>query len=203
MELAGEPVYGGQVFFSKPHLYLMIGNDKTLEPYSEYNGKFVNTEKLYLNISLTKGQNIINIEVDSDLHNSIGIECLTGHIFDKENLLNYYNERYQQYMTFSASELKQIFSNNLRSSLNYSGGYGIKGIKDVIDFNIHPFDSYIAKVLISIIIYKRNNNIQELTNEDYNHIFDVLFGEKVDIVGDSKIDIPKRLIYVPNEKSEY
>lgn len=202
VELDGEPVYGGQVFSSKPHLYLMIGNNKTLEPYSEYNGKFVNSNKLYLNIYLdARGQSIINIEIDEDYKNSMGIECLTGHIFDKPGLLNYYNECYYQYMTFDASEKKQIFSSNIRSSLNYSGGYKIKGIKDVLDFNIHPFDTYIAKVLISIIIYKKNNNIQELSNDDYNHIFDVLFREKVNIIEDSKKDIPRQLIYVPNEKS--
>lgn len=202
VELDGEPVYGGQVYSSKPHLYYMIGNDKTLEPYSEYNGKFVNSNKLYLNIYLhARGRNIINIEADRDYRNFAGIECLTGHIFDKPGLLNYYNECYNQYMTFETSDQKQIFSNNIRSSLNFSGGYKIKGIKDVIDFNIHPFDSYIAKVLISIIIYKRNNNIQKLSNEDYNHIFDVLFREKVDIVENSKVDIPKRLVYVPNEKN--
>lgn len=80
-ELHGEIVYGGQAFSSKPHLYIMIGNDKTLEPYREYNGNFVNSRKFYLDISLhAKGYNIINIEADKDCHNSIGIECLTGHI---------------------------------------------------------------------------------------------------------------------------
>lgn len=204
VELDAEPVYGGQVFSSKPHLYFMIGNNKTLEPYSEYNGKFVNSDELYLNIYFNaRGKSIINIEADSAYHKSMEIECSTGHIFDKPGFLNYYDEYSKQYMTFTPSKYKQIFSSNPRSSLNLSGGYKMKGIKDVMNFNIHPFDTYIAKVLVSIIIYKRNNNIQELSDEDYNHIFDVLFREKVDIVGDTKVDIPKRLIYVPNEKSGY
>lgn len=201
-ELDGSPVYGGQVFSSKPHLCFMIGNNKTLEPFQEYNGKFVNSDKLYHRIYLAaKGQNIINIEADEAYPNSMNIECLTHHIFDKPGALNYFNECYNQYMTFDLSLKKQIFSNNLLSSLNYSGGYKMKGIKDVIDFNIHPFDTYIAKVLISTIIYKRNNGIEELSKEDYNHIFNTLFGEKVDIVEASKKDIPKQLTYVPSQKS--
>lgn len=202
VELDGEPVYGGQALLSKPHLNLMIGNNKTLEPFFEYNGKFINSDSVYTDIYLSaRGQNIINIEAERDCHNTLGIECLTGCISDKMGWLNYYNESLKKHMTFDVSEHKQIFTSNLRSSLNFSGGYKMKGIKDVFDFIIHPFDTYIAEILISIIIYKRNNNIQELSSEDYNHIFDVLFGEKVDIIGNSKVDIPKQLKYVSNEKS--
>lgn len=201
VELDGSPVYGGQVFSSRPHLYFMVGNDKTLEPYQEYNGKFVNSDRLYLNVYChARGRNIINIEAEQDDYN-LGMECLTGHIFDKSNVINYFNECYHQYMNFQVSAKKQIFSDHIRSSLNFSGGYKKKGIKDVMDFILHPDDTYIAKVLISIVIYKRNNHIQDLSNDDYKHIFDVLFGEKVDIVENAKKDIPKQLIYVPNEKS--
>lgn len=196
------PVYGGFEFLSKPHLYLIVGNVKTLEQFGEYNGKLLNSEDVYRNIYLdAQGKNIIAIEAGRDYNNEIGIECLTGDTNDVQHRLNYYDECYGVYSFFGADKEKQIFSSNIRSSLNYSGGYKIKGIKDVLDFIIHPFETYIAKVLISIIIYKRNNNIQELSNEDYNHIFDVLFGEKVDIVGSSKIDIPQKLIYVPDKKT--
>ena len=47
---------------------------------------------------------------------------------------------------------------------------------------------------------KRNNRIEKLTAEDYNPIFGVIYGEKVDIIGQAKTDIPKNLIYVPNKK---
>lgn len=182
------------------HLYFMVGNNKTLEPYREYNGKFVNSYNLFNDINDRK-KNLIIIDTDHDYRNLVNIECLTGDISDEPGLLNYFNEYERRYMPFGISNNKQIFSRNLRSSLNYSGGYKMKGIKDVMDFNIHPFDTYIAKVLISIVIYIRNNNIQELSNDDYNHIFGVLFGEKVDIVEDAKKDIPRQLIYVPNKKT--
>lgn len=202
VERDGKPVYGDQVFSSNPHLHFMIGNEKTLKPYQEYNGTFVNSNKLYGSIYLyARGQNMISMEADRDYSNSMNIECLTGNMHDQPGLLNYYDEYCDRYKVFRTSLKKQIFSPYIRSSLNYSGGYKMKGIKDVFDFRIHPFDSYIAKVLISTIIYKRNNGIEELSNDDYQHIFDVLFGEKVDIVGDSEKEIPKQLIYVPNKKS--
>ncbi len=186
---------------SIPHLYFLVGNDKTLEPFEEYNGKFINSNKLYLNVFCNaRGQNIINIEAKEDYSNSIEIECLTRNETDVLGSINYYDGYYGQYDSFEVSEKKQIFSSNMRSSLNFSGGYKVKGIKDVMDFNIHPFDSFIAKVLISIIIYKRNNNIQEFSNDDYNHIFEVLYGEKVDIIGDSQKDFTRKLLYVPPRK---
>lgn len=202
VELDGSPVYGGQVFSSKPHLYFLIGDEKSLKPFKEYDGKFVNSNSLYSDIFLdARGQNIIVIEAESAYPDTLGMECLTQQASDIKGHINYYNDCYRMYHTYGVSDKKQIFSYNLRSHLNYSGGYKIKGIKDVIDFIIHPFDSYIAKILISAAIYKRNNNIQELTGDDYNHIFDVLFGEKVDIIGDANKNIPKSLIYVPNEET--
>lgn len=202
VELDGSPVYGGQVYSSKPHLYFLIGNENTLKQFKEYDGKFVNSNHLYADIFLeARGQNIIVIEAQMKYPDTLGIECLTNNESDRQGLINYYNDCYCQYKTYEVSDKKQIFSYNLRSHLNYSGGYKIKGIKDVIDFSIHPFDSFIAKTLISTSIYKRNNGIKDLNGDDYNHIFDVLCGEKVDIVGDANKDIPKSLIYVPNEET--
>ena len=58
----GEPVYGDKVYLMKPHLYFMIGNQKTLSPYSEFNGQYVNHDSLHTDIYLNaKGKNLINI----------------------------------------------------------------------------------------------------------------------------------------------
>lgn len=201
-ELKGMPVYGGQTFSNVAHLYFLVGNAFTLAPFKEFNGKYINSDKVNTKIDLyAKGKNLLCIEADKNSKNTLGIECLTHRFWDKEGLINYYNEGYSEYMTLPLSSEKQVFSSYLSSHLNYAGGYNIKGIKDVFDFTIHPFDSYIAKVLISIIIYKRNNGIVELTNEDYHHIFDVLFGEKVEIKEEAERDIPKQLLYVQSEKS--
>lgn len=184
---------------SIPHLYFIVGNNKTLAPFQEYNGKFINSGDMFGEIELhDKSQNIISIDTEyDDVYNTIGIECLTGKITDKPGFLNHFNEYHQKDMAAGFSDNKQIFSNNIRSNLENTDNK-MKGIKDVMDFNIHPFDSYIAKVLISIVIYKNNNNIQKLSNNDYNHIFDVLFGENIDIIEETKKDIPRQLVYVPS-----
>lgn len=208
-----EKVFKEQILFSyKPHLYLMVGDNKTLRPYEEFDGKFASSNKLCYSIK-EKGQNFINIDADGaymrivDIrtykNNDSGEFSLTPEaICKRQSQMKMLDDNFYKRMILGISIEKQIFTNNIKSSLNYSGGYKIKGIKDVMSFNVHPSDSYIAKILISIIIYKRNNHIKELSSDDYNHIFDVLFKEKVDIIGDTLKDIPKELIYIP-DKNKY
>ena len=200
VEFHGTPVYGGQTFSMKPHLHFIIGNDKTLEPFREYQGLFVNSDKLYTTIDLrATGKDLVNIEVNQDYRTPLGIECLTGSLWDEKGTINYSDDCGSYYETFDASLYKQIFSSHIRSNWGFYSKQ--KGIKDVMSFYLHPYDSDIAKILISIVIYKRNNQIKDLTEEDYNHIFDVLYKEKVDIIGASERDIPRTLTYVPNKKS--
>ncbi|HIR74661.1 TPA: hypothetical protein IAB95_04095 [Candidatus Ventrenecus avicola] len=183
----------------KPHLYFMVGDNKTLEPFREYQGMFVNSDKLFTTIDLNaKGKNLVNIEVDQDHRTPLGIECLTGSFWDEKGTINYSNDRNSYYNTLDASLYKQIFSSHIRSNWGFYSKQ--KGIKDVMSFYLHTYDSDIAKILISIVIYKRNNHINNLTQEDYNHIFEVLYKEKVDIIGASERDIPRTLTYVPRGK---
>lgn len=187
----------------QPHVYFLVGTEKSLGSFKKYNGMYVNSDRFYRDIYLYTymfgyGKNLINIEIDSDHGNSLGIECLTGSLFDKKGKINYSDDQGTFYDTFDGSINKQIFSGNIISKLDDSD---FKGIKDVLDFDVHPFDTYIAKILISIVIYKRNNQIQQLTEKDYNHIFDVLFGEKVTILEDVEKDIPRQLIYVPGKSN--
>lgn len=198
----GSPVYGGQSWSIRSHMYFIIGDDKTLAPFREYDGKYINEDKVYTSIFLTaRGKDLISIELENGYNlPNIDIECLTGSNRDIPKKINYFNyeENDNSYCDFSKS--KNIFEYQLSNRVGQTGRYGYNGIKDVLDFAPHISDTFIAKMLISICIYKQNNNIEELTNEDYNHIFDVLYKEKVDIIGQADKDIPKKLIYVPNSK---
>lgn len=183
-------------FSTIPHLLYMIGNDKSIEQYQDFNGKFINNDRFYSRMWLDKyKRNLIEIELKLDYGNPLNIECLTGKC-DNRNSINYYRREYNSYTSCGFGINKQVFGDNIRSNLNCSK---VKGIKDVFDLGIHYMESYIARVLMSIIIYKKNNNITELTEEDYNHIFDTLYGEKPQIKEDIEKDFGKRLAYVPNE----
>ena len=58
----------------KPHLYFLIGNEKTLAPYQSYQGKYVESNELYQAISNSSQESdFICIELDRDLNNSLGI----------------------------------------------------------------------------------------------------------------------------------
>ncbi len=184
--------------FSEPHLYFVIGNQKNLAPFEPYNGCLVNRNQFFSKLYLAgMGRDFISLELDGDCKdkNSMGIECLTGSACDKEGFINYYDSYSKTHRYIGASLQKQLFTKLLSK-------YKMDGIHEVFDFKIHRFDTYIAKVLISIILYKRNNHLDALSKDDYHFIFTALFGEVPDIQQDVLNDFPKKLVYVPadNEK---
>jgi len=203
-ELYEEPIYvcGRKSLLVEPHMCFIIGNDKTLAPFREYDGQFFNEHKVYNSIFLNaRKKDLISIELDMGWNlPKIDIECLTGSYEDKSNQINFFDYEKNCYTSLEVDKFKDIYNFKLENVPYKKGCVGYQGIQDILDFNINILDSFIAKMLISITIYKQNNNIQELTSEDYNHIFDVLYGEKVDIIGQADKDIPKKLVYVPNEK---
>ncbi len=87
----------------------MIGNNETLAPYREYNGKFINSNSVYANIYLkASGQNIINIDAAGKYPNLLGIECLTGQMSDESGLLNYYDECNDRYAVAGISDINRF-----------------------------------------------------------------------------------------------
>lgn len=187
-----------------PHLYYLIGNPKTLEPFLEYNGQFINKEKsfsTYYNIEYARKNNLVSIPLKPTWPKMqfSDIECLTGSIMnDEKAAINYYDYYKKEYDCCFFDKNVEIFTNNLRHRAFKTSLYGYNGVKDLLSFYIHRNDTFIARILISICIYKHNNRITELTSEDYHHIFKVLYGEEVDIVGEAEKDITRSLKYVPS-----
>lgn len=160
-----------------PHVHFIIGNQKTLNGLKKYNGKFFENPYIYPVLDGPPVQSLISIKLEN------------ASLYDDIDFSKYSPEK-------SAVRLlkdKQIFTSSIITSY-------YKSIREVLNFDIHPNDTFIAKVLISIIIYKRNNELSELSSEDYNHIFDVLFKEKVTIKEDTSMDFPNALSYVPRKR---
>ncbi len=177
------------LFGTNPHLYFAIGTDKSLESVLDYNGKFYNSPNLYNKIYLDLlGKGAVFIDLDLDPNNSLGIKCLTGSTFDDENMINYFDNATTSYVKFGVSKYKQIFSSNIDPNK-------ILYFTSILDFKV---SNTIFNILVSIVIYKRNNGIIEFTEEDYNHIFNVLYGKKVSIKEDVEKDFKRELIYIPN-----
>lgn len=200
--------------FLRPYLYFLILSDKYYEELKEENNTFRNEKKFHYFLDYIKKEDCISLQLERTFNpedNRIEIECLTNHHSDEPGAINYFDykhdfnwRRYPELRYTSAcyfKKTKQIFKFDIGwSAFDKTSIYRYKGIKDVLDFNIHLKDSFIAKVLISICIYKRNNGIVELTSDDYNHIFEILYGERVDIIGLAEKDITRSLTYVPNSK---
>lgn len=208
---------GWETRYLIPHLYFLVGANHFLKPFQEYNQKFMNEDCKEIKYALKdlNEKEAVSIPLKRVWYKDkvLPLECLTNHFYDQKGVINYVdyvkqyrilrNREYEllESTTCSFSKNKQIFRENLRQ-INFTPKYydSYQGIKDVLSFNLDLFDSFIAKVLVSICIYKRNNGITELTSDDYNHIFENLYGEKVDIIGLAEKDITRSLTYVPNSK---
>jgi hypothetical protein len=196
----GIPVYQDQSFNLIPQLFFVIGNKDSIEPYKDYNGKFINEDMVFDFECSKQKQNItaINTDACSPRNKGLDIECLCDTILDVNNRINYYDYIRDSYESCSFSVQKNIFAQYLRTNF-----YRYKGVKDVLEFKLNVNDTFISKVLISICIYKKNNNITELSKDDYDYIFNTIFGESIDIYKEIERDIPKSLKYIPNSRENY
>jgi hypothetical protein len=196
----GTTVYQDQVFNLIPQLFFVIGNKRTLEPYQKYNGKFIN-ENISFEFEFSKQKmNIIALSASRLSFNGkiLNIECLCDTILDVNNRINYFDYIGNSYDSCSFSSNINIYDPYLKGHF-----YRYKGLKDVLGFVLNINDTFIARILISISIYKKNNNIKELSKDDYEYIFNTIFGKSIDIYNEIEKDIPKTLEYVPNSKYKY
>ena len=192
--------YCGKTASIEPHLYFIVGNNKTLAPFKEFDGQYINDDSFHHKISpQTNKKDLIFLEAGRSYYPDIDIECLTGNENDVLEYVNFFDKNQDEYNRVQFSLNKNIYDEQIIDKVNIKGEYGYNGIKDILDFRVHISDTFLAKILVSISIYKRNNNIDKLITKDYNHIFEVLYGEKVYIKENTKTDIPKKLIYVPNK----
>lgn len=178
-----------------PCIYFLIGNDKSLSSYQEFNQTFSYKENY--DFENKKIYNLIGLECSKSTYrgcNELGIVTEFPHIYNGDGI-NYYDSLNDCSVCLKMFDTIGIFKllNEYKLKNNY------QGIKDTLSFPIHIKDSFIAKALISMVIYKKNIGKNELSNEDYRYIFRELFNEDVDVALEIEKDIPKVLKYVPNK----
>jgi hypothetical protein len=179
-----------------PHLYFMIGNSQTLEPYTPYQNLFQEEvqENLLDEIYLSNWTTITPQK--GTIKDTLNISCQVLHSnFKYTGGIQYYDALKEEYNT-----VKYLSNINILDNSFYLKIRNYKGIQDTLTFPITKEDDFIAKTLLSIVIYKKNHQKTKLTSEDYRHIFYELFKEPINIEKEIQKDIPKTLKYIPKKK---
>lgn len=175
----------------KPRLCFLVGNDKTLSDYREYQNLFLGLEKSF-DFSRKKESLVVLNPIEGTVSDTLGIYCKEEGQNINNSGLWYYDYLSDEYMRVKYLNIYSLFCQNFYQRIN-----NYSGIEDTLSIRVHSVDQFIAKALISIIIYKKNLGKVNLTNEDYKYIFYQLFQDNsVNIKKSIERDIPKNLKYV-------
>ena len=178
-----------------PELYYIVGEKSKVKKYEEHDGVFY--EKLDKFNFSTPQKGIIVIP-----------HIATERVFSKKDDKIWYPEYFSRTMKYfeygyvcknaTAYFPKQhsIFKENLDSHLDE-----IKSHRDLFIFGIDQRDEIVSQLLYSIMIYKRKNDIDVLTDEDYASIVSsYIDGAHIEPISSIvKWEIPRELKYVEDQ----
>lgn len=194
-----EEEYFGPVISDRkivPYLNFLIGLDQ--KHIAEYNGKYFDEPSLEGNIldkyNFDRHQGLVRLKQDrkydkkfkSFEFNSEGVIAIHPISWYLDPLINWNDNTafFSQYNIFDkySGEVIRRLDNEPR-----------KNIGALLSFSLDFQDNFIAKTLMSIVIYKKKTNKLELDNNDYKYIFYELFKEDVDVLDIVDKEIPKVL----------
>lgn len=174
----------------KPNLYFVVGNEKSLEEYQDYQNCFL--EESHGFDFQRKNLHLIGIRAqEGTIKDQLGIRSEIE--YQSGNGFCYYDCLREEYQTLKYLSQVNIFDDYFYKKIrNYSG------IEDTLSFSIHHEDDFIAKALISIAIFKKNHQKVHLTVEDYKYIFYEMFQDRsIHVEKEIERKVPKTLKYVP------
>ena len=139
---------------------------------------------------MERHQNLVRLKQNGQKrYSSLGIKFEP---FDKRYLF-YYDSiiSMSRFTTFSSKY--NIFDNDIGDVIRSLDSETRKNIGGLLSFSLDFQDNFIAKVLFSIVIYKKKINKSVLENDDYKYIFYELFRENIDVSRIVDEEIPKVL----------
>lgn len=180
----------------KSHLCLFIGNEKTLDRYRKYQNSFLEVIPSFDLKELTNPDLVVLSALEGTIRHTLDIRCSAqnGNCFDLG--IEYYN-----YLKGCYEVAKYLDNISIFDRYFYQKIRNYRGIQDTLSFFVHQNDKFIAEVLISMAIFKKNLGKRELSNEDYRYIFKQMFSEAtVNIDKEVRREIPKVLKYIPRDR---
>ena len=182
------------LFEAYPELYYIVGEKNKLGQYEEHNGVFY--EKKYKLNFLTVQKGLIVIP---HMATARVFDNFYKHIPNKEKRfsrsMKYFEyESTKQEATAYFLRQKDIFK-NVQYRLDE-----INSHRDLFIMKIAQNDNFISQIIYSIMIYKMNNGIRVLTDNDYREIIYSLYHENIEsITSLAKSEIAQELEYVKDE----
>ncbi len=163
----------------EPHVFLALGSERALLPLSKLNGYFVEKGIRYDDVlALAKAKNLVMFDIPLDSQNKLKAECLGDTFFP--GYLYYYDGSVNDTFRFGLNDKMQIFR-------NYHGS--CSSLSDIFSLSIHKQDSFLAKILLSTVIYKKNNDLVSLDYEDYAKIIYALYGKDMELLDDVSLKL--------------
>ena len=181
-----------------PQMHYIVGTKEKLEEFEEYNGKFY--EKLD-KFKFDKPQE------DLIAVSQIAYERTFPSKWEEEQskkneygrTMKYYEYKtVGEYATAYFKKYENIFIDYTRCRINLNE---INSHKDILRIPIAKEDEFISNILYSIMIYKYQNNISILSEQDYANIIVALYNTNIDSIKEQTTkDIPRKLEYVKDRK---
>lgn len=188
-----DEVYGDEkARIIKPELFFCVGNSSTLANLFECNRNFYEDGS---GILLPDGNNkdLILLSPDNSIvKDTLGIRTRMSDSSDvKQRFITYHD-----YLSGNVEKANYLSKINIFEVVFEKIVKNYNGILSTLSVGIHPDDEFVAKILLSIVIYKKNCQKEMLSNNDYSYIFRKLFNEEVNVSVAVGKDIPKTLKYM-------
>ena len=179
------------------YMNFLIGPDKRVKYLDKCNGKYYDKYFLEGNIldefNANRHQNFVRLKQKGkrERDNSLGInfegdDCVKNYLQYNDG-----SSHWPRYACFSSDY--NIFDSYFGEVIRKLDKEPRSKVCSLLSFSLDLQDAFIARVLFSIVVYKKKINKFILTNDDYKYIFYELFREDVDVLDVVDREIPKVL----------